>query len=243
MVLDTLLPAKRLKEIDENGESLKHVALQLSDIFPLVQLFQEKGDDAEAQIDSALVRRNELIVGLLELQIKHKVPIMTLHLTTKEKPIFINRIYERITGLLLTLAEDQRVQTYSIRVSIIGKWYDIPSQATAACKKILEKTKTHEQYFLNLCINYDGQEEILDAARLIAHKVLMGKVQLRDISTDDLRENLYLSTFSVPDRVVLLTKRRRLLSFLLWEAAYAKIYFDKHWSEMQIRDTERYFQR
>lgn len=124
-----------------------------------------------------------------------------------------------------------------IKVSVLGKWYDLPGRLVDPIKKVLESTKDYDHFFLNLCINYDGQEEIVDAARLIARQVKAGKLDPEGISKSDIKDNIYASYFLPPDLMIKTGTSRKLDSFLLWDSANAKIYFsNKPWPEFSRLD-------
>ncbi|MFW5852824.1 MAG: undecaprenyl diphosphate synthase family protein [Nanoarchaeota archaeon] len=241
MVLDSLLPLKRLKEIDENGQKIKHIAFNLSDISQLEKIMKEKGDTAVNEIENNLSMRNKLLRSLFDLQLKNNIPIMTLYVSKKiDKPIFFSKIYEKLNEFLdfiLPVARENQT-----RITFLGKWYDVPGNSTEKIRRIASETKSYESYFLNLCINYDGQEEILDSCKIIAHKVKLGQIEPNSISMDNLKDNIYISRFSPPDRIISISRSRKLYSFLLWDSAYSYIYFhEKDWSETVTRDLERFF--
>jgi undecaprenyl diphosphate synthase len=243
MVLDNLLPVKRLREIDENGEAIKHVAINIADILFLEKLFKEKKDEAFSQIVQELEKRNSLIKNIIELQVKNSIPIVTLYITGKQHPVFFSKIYEVFNELLQELKHNSLVSENNIRVTFLGKWYDLPSNTIDHVKQLSELTSQNEKYFLNFCLNYDGQQEIVDAARVVAHKIKLGKIEPQDVTIQDLKQNIYLSQFSSPDRIVTVSKKRKFYGFLLWDSVASRIYFvDKQWNEVTIRDLEKYFQ-
>lgn len=110
-----------------------------------------------------------------------------------------------------------------IKVSIIGKWYSLPSNVIDSVKKVIENTKDYDNFFVNFCINYDGQEEILDACKLIAKQVQMKNLDPDNISKALLKDNLYSSYFMPPDLIIKLTDEKK--GFLLWDSVTAKIYY------------------
>ena len=243
MVLENILPRKRLKEIDESEETLKHLAINLADVYFLEQEYEKKQDESLAHIDKMLEKRNFLIGELLDLQIKNSIPIMTILVSSStDKPKFINQIYDKLGKLLQDLESDKRISENKIRVSIFGKWYDISGSTISKVRSILESTKDNDQLFLNIFINYDGQDEIVDACKSLSHKSRLGKLEPNQISKNILDESMYFAQLSKPKRVIHVNKRKRTMSFLLWEAAHSKTYFvEKHWNEITGRDLEKYF--
>lgn len=83
----------------------------------------------------------------------------------------------------------------------------------------LEKSTSHKQQILNIAINYGGRDEIVHAVNeLIAE----GKKQ---ITEDDITAHLYTKDSPPPDMIVRTGAEKRISNFLLWESAYAELYF------------------
>src|SRR5690606_40296287 len=56
-------------------------------------------------------------------------------------------------------------------------------------------SKDYDKHFLNFCIQYDGQEDIAEASKMIARKILTGKLTVDDITPQTIKENVYSSYF------------------------------------------------
>ena len=242
MVLDNILPLKRLKEIDEEKQKLKHIAFDISEVAFLEKLWKEKGEESTQDIISNLDKKNELIKAILDLQIKNKIPIVTLYVSKKrDKPIFYGKIYDKFNEIFQFLEE---VSTKNgIRVTIVGKWYDVPNSTLDSIRRMIDRTKNNESFFLNMCINYDGREEIIDSCKILAHKAKSGKILPNEITEENFKENIYISKFSAPDRIVVMSKKNKLSSFLLWDSSESRIFFtEKGWNEINPKDVEKYYQ-
>ena len=79
-------------------------------------------------------------------------------------------------------------------------------------------------FFLNFCLNYDGQEELVDALKLINRQVLAGKLSPENITGDTIKENLYTSYFISPD-LMIKNSESRMDTFFLWDCVGAKRHF------------------
>ena len=118
---------------------------------------------------------------------------------------------------------------------------NLAGKVVDSIKRAAETTREYDDFFLNICINYDGQDEIIDSCKLLARKVKFDKIEIENINTESLKENLYSSYFIPPERTVIVSRNKRLLSFMLWDLAYTKIYFlEKNWNEISKRDLEKY---
>ena len=112
-----------------------------------------------------------------------------------------------------------------IKVSVLGKWYNLPNKIVEPIKKIIETTREHESFFVNLCINYDGREEIVDACKLIARKVRAEKIDPESIDKETIKDNAYSSYFIPPELIIINGKKNMKSSLLLWDSAVSSIYF------------------
>ncbi len=76
-----------------------------------------------------------------------------------------------------------------------------------------------------LAINYGGRDDIVHAARILAQKVKDGKINPEDITEDMFTPNLY--TLDVPDVDLMIrpSGEQRTSNFLIWQSAYAELYF------------------
>ena len=128
------------------------------------------------------------------------------------------------------------IQNNKVKVSIFGKWYNLPGKAVESIKKIIEGTKDYDGFFVNFCINYYGQEEIVDACKLIAKQVELGKIDSEMITKDTIKENIYSSYFLAPD-IILIYGERKMTGLLLWDSANSRIEFaGKSFMEFDEKD-------
>ncbi|MFO7710168.1 MAG: undecaprenyl diphosphate synthase family protein [Candidatus Woesearchaeota archaeon] len=115
-----------------------------------------------------------------------------------------------ITGSFLS-----EISKRHCKVNVFGKWYNSP--LVEQIKEIIKKQDADK--VLNLCIEYDGQEEILDACRLIARQVKAGKIDPDTIEKQDIKSNLYTSEIPPPDIII----QSNGAPFLLWDSEYSRI--------------------
>ncbi|MBI2124643.1 undecaprenyl diphosphate synthase family protein [Candidatus Pacearchaeota archaeon] len=199
---------------------LKHVAIGLDNI-------SDWCSKNNASLNSACEKYFKNLKGLMELQARSDIPIFTIYLL----PDNIDKLGDDylaysdfIAGFFSELLNNPMLSEQKIKISIFGKWYRLPGKAVEALKEIIEATKDYDRFFANFCINYDGQEEIVDACRLIAKQVQLGKIDPEMITKESIKENIYSSYFLPPD-VVFIYGERRLSSLLLWDSAYSSIVF------------------
>ena len=107
----------------------------------------------------------------------------------------------------------------------------LPQDIKKIVKLIEKKTIKNKKITLNLALNYGSKEEIINAfSKLISKKK-------REISINNFEKGLY--THNIPDPEILIRTggRKRLSNFLLWQLAYAEIFFiDKLWPDFNEND-------
>ena len=209
----------------------KHVAISLDSVFDWCR-------KNNAGIKEACDKYFGFLLGLIEQQVKSLTPIFTIYLLPDSDHHNLE-FYERMSDFFNELSQNSVISQNNIKVSIFGKWYKLPGKAVESLKKTMEETKDYDGFFINFCVNYDGQEEIADACRLIAKQVQLGRIDPEMISKDAIKENLYSSYFMPPD-ILFIYGDRKLSGLLLWDSVGAKVVFaDKSFMEFDEKDFER----
>jgi len=127
-------------------------------------------------------------------------------------------------------ADDERVAKHGMRIRVIGQIDLLPDELKEAIKYAEEKTKDHDNFFLNVAIAYGGREEIIRAIREIAREVKEGKLELENIDEETVRRHLYTGDLPDPDLILRTSGEERISNFLLWQSAYSEFYFaDVYW--------------
>lgn len=167
----------------------------------------------------------QVISQLIDEQISQEIPVMTFHLTHRSDP-------EPQTLAVLNqflASEDflKKINQNKIKITILGKWYNLPSQTISLLKKIIDETKDYDHFFLNFCLNYSGQEEIVDACKLIIRQIFANKISESAITKETIKENIYTSYFIPPDIIVKSGPNQKQTSFLLWDSVGARLHFTR----------------
>lgn len=113
----------------------------------------------------------------------------------------------------------------NIQLQAIGELDRLPASTHKALLKGIEDTANNNRMVLTLALNYSSKWEITQAMKQIAAKVASG-----DLNIDEIEDNLvdqYLSTHQIPDPELLIrtSGETRLSNFMLWQLAYAELYF------------------
>ncbi|MFO8016936.1 MAG: polyprenyl diphosphate synthase [Candidatus Woesearchaeota archaeon] len=193
-------------------------------------------------IDELYFRVFSKINDMIDFQIRMNIPIITLYLLTSKARSFDNfpSIVDALVDFFEKLKENKLIHENKIKVSIIGKWYDMPGRLVEPIKAVINETRDYDSSFLNLCINYDGQEEIVDACRMIARRVQAGKIEPEAIDKENIKDAIYSSYFLPPDIIIKTGKSRRLKGFLLWDSTHSHIYFSgRTWMDLSEKDIKK----
>lgn len=122
-----------------------------------------------------------------------------------------------------------------IRINVIGRIGMFPKGIRRSMIGIMEKTRKHSKFIVNFAMAYGGRQEITDAARDIARNVEKGRIKANAINENSITNSLYLK--SDPDLVIRPGGEKRISNFLLWQSAYAELFFiNKLWPEFTKKD-------
>ena len=111
-------------------------------------------------------------------------------------------------------------QKENIKVVFSGKRENLRKDVLDAMDKMTEKTKNNTKGILNICLNYGGRAEIIDAV----HKIIENKEE--NITEETFNKYLYNDLPDV-DLMIRTSGEVRISNFLLWQISYAELYFPK----------------
>ena len=113
-----------------------------------------------------------------------------------------------------------------IKIVFSKKESGLPAKLENIIKKVTEKTKNNTKGIFNICINYGGQDEILDMTKKIANKVKNGNLDINKIDKSTIEDNLYQKLPPI-DLLIRTSGEYRVSNFMLWQMSYAEMYFPK----------------
>jgi len=159
--------------------------------------------------------------------IKMDIPIMTFYILstdTIEEGKF-STLMDSLKEFFDDLRQREFVENSKVKVTVFGKWYDLPGRVVDSIKSIIEETKDYDSFFVNFCINYSGQEEIVDAIKLVARQVKADKLDVDAITASIVKENIYSSYFLPPDLMIVNGSKKSTNGLLLWDSSLCQIYY------------------
>jgi undecaprenyl diphosphate synthase len=125
------------------------------------------------------------------------------------------------------------LQARGIRVLVSGRLSELPGYLRKRIAAAEAHTAANRRGVLNICFNYGGRAEIVDACRALA----AARVPPEKIDEEAISSHLYHPELPPLDLLIRTAGERRLSNFLLWEAAYAEIYVtEKLWPDFDEED-------
>ena len=110
------------------------------------------------------------------------------------------------------------------KVTFSGRRDGLRKDVIDAMDSIKERTKDNNDCILNVCLNYGGQEEIVDATKKIVKDVIDNKLDINDLNKDNYYKYLY-NEFPPLDLLIRTGREKRLSNFMLYSSTYAELYF------------------
>lgn len=139
-----------------------------------------------------------------------------------------------VSALKKELPEFQRKQ---VKVKAIGKLSDLPKKAKTTLDNVMESTKNNKKITLTFCLSYGSREEITSCVKKIAEDVKNGILDSENITEDIIRQNLYTHNLPDVDLMIRTSGEQRLSNYLLWQSAYAELYFTETlWPDFRRED-------
>lgn len=148
-----------------------------------------------------------------------------------------SRPKEEVDGLMricLKFAEGEREEIVhrGIAVQVIGDLDDLPTPTRRAVEHLVEQTQGGTRMTLALALSYGGRRDMVNAMRALAARARAGLVIPEEINEVSLRSFLTTSELPDPDLIIRTGGEKRLSDFLLYESAYAELFFsDTLWPD------------
>jgi len=131
-------------------------------------------------------------------------------------------------------AEGEREELIArgVKVLIIGELDDVPTRTRRAMERLVEDTAEGTEMTLALAMSYGCRRDMVNAMRALAVRARAGMVIPEEITEESLRDFLTTSPMPDPDLIIRTGGERRLSDFLLFESAYAELFFtDTFWPD------------
>ena len=118
----------------------------------------------------------------------------------------------------------QKIKDNDIKVIFSGRREPLRNDVLVSMDKIVEETKNNKRGILNICLNYGGQEEIVDATKKIVELVNNGELNIGDIDKNSFYKYLY-NDLPPLDLLIRTSGEYRLSNFMPYQSTYSEFYF------------------
>lgn len=179
---------------------------------------------------------------VVEASARLGIPYLTLYAFSTEN---WNRPKTEVSTLMKLLMnslrnESKTLMENNIRLNAIGDLDMLPRTAKKELLEVIEETRHNTRMTLTMALSYGSRDELLRAVRSIAEKVKNNELSVGDISETVVNEHLYTHNLPDVDLLVRTSGEHRISNFLLWQIAYAELYFtDVLWPDFREADLFR----
>ncbi len=159
--------------------------------------------------------------------LERKVPYVTLYAFSAQNWSRPKEEIDVLMRMVLEFADEERAAyaAAGIQVIAVGDLDELPTPTRRAVERMVEETKDGTRMKLALALSYGGRRDVVGAMRAIAVRARAGLLIPEEIDESSLRTFLSTSPMPDPDLIVRTGGDRRLSDFLLFEAAYAELFF------------------
>ena len=125
----------------------------------------------------------------------------------------------------------------NIKVNVFGDLESLNKKPKDKLKDIILSTENNNKLNLNLAISYGSRQELLKAIREVSNKVKNNIISEKNIDEKIINEHLYTRNLPNVDLLIRTGGESRVSNFLLWQIAYAELYFtDILWPDFKEKD-------
>ena len=130
--------------------------------------------------------------------------------------------------------ELKELKKNNIKLETIGDLSKIPLIVRKFLKKVCEETKDNDLMTLTLALSYGSRDEIINSVKEIADKVKNNIISAEKIDESLINQHLYTRNLPDVDLMIRTSGEKRISNFLLWQSAYAELYFsDELWPDFK----------
>jgi undecaprenyl diphosphate synthase len=170
----------------------------------------------------------QAIRRVLDFCLKKNIPYVSLYTFSienfKRPEHEKNYLFEVLAKEEFNSMLDDAIQK-GVRIQFVGDRSLFPQSVATMFAQAEERTAQLKNLTVNFLFCYGGRQEIVHAAQAIAHKVKAGLLQEQDITPQLFEQNLWTAGMPDVDFIIRPDGEKRLSNFLLYQSAYAELYF------------------
>ena len=179
----------------------------------------------------------EAIRPIVEHAVRRGVAALTIYAFSRENWARPSHEVETLIGLLDATIRDEtpRLVEEGVRVRVLGRLEELPSTTRDSIREAIAATASGTRMTLCVAFNYSSRAEITDAVRAC----LADGHRPEDLDESTLDGYLYTAGLPEPDLLIRTGGDQRISNFLLWQAAYAELYFcERFWPDFGPADLD-----
>ena len=169
---------------------------------------------------------------IIKASVKKKIKYLTLYTFSTEnwkRPKYeINFLFNLLNEYLIKNLND--LLKNDLKLNILGDISKFPSKLKKSLNNAIKLTSNNKKLQINLALNYGSRDEIINSIKKIIKKNVKPNIK-------NLQKYLYTENIPDPDILIRTGDTKRLSNFLLWQLAYAEIFFEKKlWPDFDEND-------
>ena len=184
---------------------------------------------------NGVIAVRDVVEGACELGLRY----LTLYAFSSEN---WNRPKLEVMALmeLMVSTIHKEIKTFmdnNVRLNAIGNLNMLPDRNRRELNAAIQKTSGNTGLVLTLALSYGSRQEILHAVKNIAQQVKNNQIDIENINEQVFAENLYTHNMPDPELMIRTSGEYRISNYLLWQIAYAELYFTaKLWPDFRRED-------
>ena len=177
----------------------------------------------------------DCIEGCIEIGIKN-VTLYVFSMENWKRPRFeVNSLMKLLVNSLE--AEKSNLMENRVKLNAIGNLNNLNKVCYNKLKEVIDQTSINDQLTLTLAVSYGSKQEIGRAIKKISYKVKNNLISYQKIDEKIINEHLYTRNLPPVDLLIRTGGEFRLSNFLLWQVAYAELYFTEIlWPDFRKND-------
>ena len=156
-----------------------------------------------------------------------------------------SRPRNEVDGLMMLMrrflqADAEELLKESVKFRVIGRRDRLTDDLITLIEDVETRTNGNNGLNLTIAIDYGGQQEIMDAARLLAEEVANGIITVAEINEDLVKSRMSSSMLPQIDMLIRTGGEYRISNFMLWDLSYAELHFTPvNWPDFSVADLGR----
>lgn len=148
---------------------------------------------------------------------------------------------DSLMSLLENYLDDfaKEADTENIVIRVLGDLTALSESLQESIRKTIERTKNNTGTIFNIALNYGGRNEIVNAVKEISKEVVLGNLEIENITENIVSDHLYTKSIPDPDLLIRTSGELRLSGFLPWQTVYSEfVFLEKLWPDFTPDDLD-----